>query len=84
MHELRLFTVGTVVTMKRTFQLDGFSLNDDGTGHSHKEGEWVSHVEDFGHVVRFGRNRDGEVVVIVDWSTGDRTPNHPVNLIVVE
>jgi len=82
MHELRLFTVGTVVTMRRNFQVSGFTLNDNG-GNCRKEGDWVSGIEDVGHVVKFGRNSVGEIVVIVDWSTGDRAPVHPTNLTVV-
>ena len=76
------FKVGTVVSAVRNFQVSfpgGMSLK----GKTFEFKEWISDVEDFGHVVKFERNTTGEVILVVDWSSGDRTSIHPSNVSIV-
>jgi hypothetical protein len=85
MTDLAQFSVGTVVTMNRNFQLDGFDLSRvvNGTTYHSSDGSWVEGIPDIGHVARFGRDGIGGITIVVDWSTGDRTSVHPANLQVV-
>lgn len=83
MNSLSAFKIGTVVSMARSFVVnrpEGMRVGDT----VHYKGGLVPMMEDFGHVVAFNRNSVGEVVIVVDWSSGDRTLVHPFKLTVVE
>lgn len=79
--DIGFFSIGTPVRMtRRTIRVDRdlFSVN----GKQYKNGDYISEFDDFGHVVGFDRNSTGEVIVVVNWSMGERSSVHPSNLAV--
>lgn len=70
--------VGNVVRMLRAVQVDQPFVQY--SGREYTKGQYVYGLMDYGHIVRFSRNVTGEVIVVVDWSTGDRTAVYPGDL----
>lgn len=78
MTSIGILHVGTPVRAIRSVRVDRDEMSVNGK--LYFNGEWINDVLDYGHVVRFDRNVTGEVIVVVDWSFGDRCSIHPSNL----
>ena len=81
MYECMNYPVGTVVFAHRRFKVDRDYMR---IGEKiYTRGEWVIDAVDVdvGHIVKFDRNTTGEIILVVDWSTGERSTIHPSNVV---
>lgn len=77
-NDLRNFSIGTVVFTKHSILIDRDWVELEGD--VYMKGESTPGIVDIGHITGFSRNRTGEVILMVKWSTGEASPIHPANV----